>query len=514
MSGGGGVVWPGPGLLWVYWVGSAFLWLGLSWVVAWRWRLPQKPGPAVVLGLAVGVRVGYAVLMPPTLSDDIWRYLWDGRTLSAGMNPYAEAPAEALARLRAEGVGSGEGADEGGGSAEDRERWQLLTRINHPELVTIYQPTSQWFFAGVVTSHDWVTGWGRKAASGGLARGLVEADGVGDAESEVERDGGGEGKEAEALARWFRLALVLVDVPIILLLMRQLRELGRSVWWSVLYAWSPLAITEVAWSGHQDGVGILFLMGALMLGQRAGRGRGAWWCGGGAGVLLALSAGVKPIVLPLALPMAWKLWCDAGPGRRRWALGRIGVSAAACVAALALLYLPFMWMEGGLSGMWETGRRFVSAWRFNGSVHRVLEAAAGGWAEPEVAKGFADAGCGLLLAGVLGWASVGHRVPWRAAVTYLFAGVCLSSTAHPWYLLWALALLPVAWSAGPTVVAWAVWVASLTLGWSYAAYLRLAEGSGYTVGVAGGWAIWLPIGVALVYGVARVVGRRPGQRRG
>ncbi len=39
--------------------------------------------------------------------------------------------------------------------------------------------------------------------------------------------------------------------------------------------------------------------------------------------------------------------------------------------------------------------------------------------------------------------------------------VLLSPSAHPWYVLWALVLLPRA-------PIWSVWIASLTLPWGYA----------------------------------------------
>ncbi len=54
----------------------------------------------VVLGVAVAARV--LVLIPaPSLSDDIYRYLWDGRVVVSGENPYRLAPASPeLASLR------------------------------------------------------------------------------------------------------------------------------------------------------------------------------------------------------------------------------------------------------------------------------------------------------------------------------------------------------------------------------------------------------------------------------
>ena len=50
----------------------------------------------------------------------------------------------------------------------------------------------------------------------------------------------------------------------------------------------------------------------------------------------------------------------------------------------------------------------------------------------------------------------------RATQVMLLGALMLTSTAHPWYLLWPLALLPLRWS-------WTLWVASLVLPWSYLA---------------------------------------------
>jgi hypothetical protein len=69
-----------------------------------------------------------AALGPPALSDDVHRYVWDGRVQLHGVHPYRHAPAApALASLRdAEAV-----------------------RINHPEIETIYPPLAQLCFLGL-----------------------------------------------------------------------------------------------------------------------------------------------------------------------------------------------------------------------------------------------------------------------------------------------------------------------------------------------------------------------------
>ncbi len=64
----------------------------------------------------------------PILSDDLYRYLWDGLVQQLGINPYRHPPADpALAGI----------AD------------ALRGRVNHPNVVTIYPPLAQLTFAAV-----------------------------------------------------------------------------------------------------------------------------------------------------------------------------------------------------------------------------------------------------------------------------------------------------------------------------------------------------------------------------
>src|SRR5688572_8653974 len=62
---------------------------------------------------------------PPSLSDDVWRYIHDGNAQRAGVNPYRYAPADTA-------TGNYRGPEYG--------------RINHPNLPTIYPPLAQLTF--------------------------------------------------------------------------------------------------------------------------------------------------------------------------------------------------------------------------------------------------------------------------------------------------------------------------------------------------------------------------------
>jgi hypothetical protein len=80
---------------------------------------------ALILAVALLLRV---LLLPvlPSLSDDVYRYIWDGRVVGAGLNPYALAPeAPELAPLRDD----------------------LWTAMSHRDVPTVYPPLAQALFA-------------------------------------------------------------------------------------------------------------------------------------------------------------------------------------------------------------------------------------------------------------------------------------------------------------------------------------------------------------------------------
>jgi hypothetical protein len=87
---------------------------------------------------------------------------------------------------------------------------------------------------------------------------------------------------------------------------------------------------------------------------------------------------------------------------------------------------------------------------------------------------------------------------WRATRAMLFALVLLATAAHPWYLLWAFALFPMADSR-------AIWVLSLTLPWAYAAW---ADEVHRTVPRWLLAAAYAPVLIALVWDVVRASSNR------
>jgi len=114
---------------------ALYLAAGAPWAwIVWRARRAAESSPegapfsirtAVALGLVARAVVLFGA---PVLSDDLWRFLWDGRVLLAGTNPFRFAPdAVELAPLR-------------------DAAWRS---INNPEVRTIYPPAAQGLFAAI-----------------------------------------------------------------------------------------------------------------------------------------------------------------------------------------------------------------------------------------------------------------------------------------------------------------------------------------------------------------------------
>ena len=188
------------------------------------------------------------VLLPtrPTLSDDMFRYVWDGRVQAHGLSPYRYPPnAPEVASLR----------------QGDRAVWRY---INRKDAVTVYPPGAQLAFAGLWRLlGDSVTG--------------------------------------------FKAALVLAELAGAALLLGLLRAMGQPPNRVVIYLWSPLLIFEVAHAGHVDGLLLPLLIGALWARVRE-RSLLAGVLLGAATAVKLVPALLLPALLPLVLPLTAQNW--------------------------------------------------------------------------------------------------------------------------------------------------------------------------------------------------------------
>ena len=332
---------------------------------------------AVVLAGAAALRLVVA-LQPPALSSDLNRYLWDARVGAAGVSPYLLPPAAPeLAPLR------------------DSE---VHPHLNRPESVTVYPPGAQLLFRGL-----------RLAGVRGVT-GL-------------------------------RLAMALIDVVAVALLALALARLGLPPARVVLYAWSPLAVSEHAGNAHLEAA-VVLAVATTLLQWRQGR---ALLAGAALGAATLLK--LYPAVLLAAL---------RGRGERSLWLGW-----GATVAAGYALYLP------------AAGRRVLGflpdypgpAEDFNVGLRGLLEPLLAPL--PGQPRTLAFAACAVALAAalvVLARRTAGRddaEGRCRAALGWTL--LLMPTAFHPWYATPLLALCCFAPRAG-----W-LWLAG-ALPWAYTTY--------------------------------------------
>lgn len=159
----------------------------------------------ILAAAALIVRASFLQTMPIG-SDDVYRYVWDGKVQSAGINPYLYAPsAPELQSLHTP---------------------LLPGAVNHPDMKTLYFPLAQWIFYGCYQASGEAI-WGIKAA------------------------------------------LLVAETGLLIVLLIMVRRLSLPPGFVLLYALCPLPVMEFAVDAHLDGIGLpLFLGGLLLLHQK------------------------------------------------------------------------------------------------------------------------------------------------------------------------------------------------------------------------------------------------------
>jgi alpha-1,6-mannosyltransferase len=154
---------------------------------------------ALILSVAAAMRIA-VLAAPPFLSSDVYRYVWDGRVLAAGINPYRYIPTDPhLAPLR-DGV--------------------IFPNINRSNYApTIYPPAAEAIFFAVT-------------------------------------------RISESVAA-MKIAMVLFEAIATGLLLCLLASAGLPAVRIIVYAWHPLPVWEFAGSGHIDAAIIGFTALAL-----------------------------------------------------------------------------------------------------------------------------------------------------------------------------------------------------------------------------------------------------------
>jgi hypothetical protein len=217
-----------------------------------------------------------------------------------------------------------------------------------------------------------------------------------------------------------KVAFVVCDLAIVLILLDILRRSGQAPHWVLAYAWNPLLAIEVAGSGHIDIVGVLLLLVSLAaLGRR-------WRTVAALAFGLAVAVKLLPIVL---LPLYWKR------ARLR--------DAALAAVVVGLLYVPFL--NHGRIPIGSLGT-YIQSFRFNDPVFAMLEPLAA----PQLVAGLA------VLLGFLTaiWMRKSETLSAGAFAWPMAASLLCAPVVYPWYLLW---LLPFVRSASTVpIIIWTV----------------------------------------------------------
>jgi len=160
----------------------------------------------LIIGLILAGLFRLSILFsPPYLSDDIYRYVWDGRVQAAGINPYRYIPADqTLAELRDN---------------------TIYPRINRRDFApTMYPPVAEAVFFLTTRISESVT--------------------------------------------WMKATMALFEGIAVWAIAQLLASFGLPRQRILIYAWHPLAVWEFAGSGHLDAMVIAFLSLALLARRR------------------------------------------------------------------------------------------------------------------------------------------------------------------------------------------------------------------------------------------------------
>jgi hypothetical protein len=279
-------------------LGSAFVCYLLALAIALRsaetrWLL------AIIVTASVLFRA-VSLVSWPILEIDVYRYLWDGEVVWQGVSPYRYSPEQVLS-----------GSSDGELPGEYRRLLALrdsnsavqtiLSRVHYGHLPTIYPPVSQVAFAGAVALMP---------PRAGVLQRIVTIKAV----------------------------FVAFDLTTLAIVIGLLRCAGLHLGWSIAYGWCPLAIKEIANTGHLDSVtvflttlAIYWAVQSLRRDDRSRQRRHALLSA--VGLALAIGAKLYPIVL---LPWFAAVWLR-GNGWR-WAL----LSIAVWMALTAIVVFPMV----------------------------------------------------------------------------------------------------------------------------------------------------------------------------
>ena len=232
-----------------------FILLAVVYLLVSRITLLENLHLALWMAMLLRFSLLWAV---PELSDDFFRFIWDGRLLTNGMSPFTALPSKLMEDPAFHQLSINQ---------------QLFQGMNSPDYFTVYPPLSQWVF--------FLAAW-------------IFPDNI------------------QGNIVVMRVIIILCEAGSIWLLLKLLQQYHLDANKVLIYAWNPLVIVELTGNLHFEAIMIFLVLLAIYLLRI-----GSWkW----SAVSLAAAVGVKliPLIfLPLLVfRMAWKrllgYWAVAG----------------------------------------------------------------------------------------------------------------------------------------------------------------------------------------------------------
>lgn len=196
-----------------------------------------------ILWMAIAFRLIF-IFSVPELSDDYYRFIWDGWLSVKGINPYLYTPSEVV--NISDNIAKGFTYD-----------W--FTKLNSPLYYSVYPSFAQYIY-----------GLAAYIGNGNMFISVLS----------------------------LRMIVFLAEVGVIVLLPRLLYSLNITRKASFIYAFNPLVIIELTGNLHLEGVMLFFVLLAIYLLQK-GR-----WAYSALAISLAISTKLIPLIfLPALIPL-------------------------------------------------------------------------------------------------------------------------------------------------------------------------------------------------------------------
>jgi alpha-1,6-mannosyltransferase len=346
------------------------------WVRRWLW-------------IALGFRLLFLIAVP-VLSDDYFRFIWDGRLVAAGYNPYLYLPSALIDSSIA---------------ADAQLDSVLFKGMNSPDYFTVYPPLNQIMF--------------------GLATWLA-------------------GGHTLLTVVWLRILIILAEAGIFWLMMYPSKSVSPLIHknkrpqFALTYALNPLVIIELAGNLHFEAVTLFFVLLAVRWVNRPLQGDKYY---SASAVALGLGAAVKLLPL-LFLPLFIK----------RLGIRKGLIYSAITGGVLLVLFLPFISLELFFNFS-KSLDLYFQKFEFNASFYYLLREL-GYWLTGYNIIQQLGPFLSLITLFSIIWIVFQRRSFLEKMLFSLTVYFLLATTIHPWYITTLVAFgaltgrwYPVVWSA-------------------------------------------------------------------